>query len=143
MSFTTIPTRTILDPNSSTDVNSLMANDTFNKGRLGFMISGALTTASAITDVTIPFAMELGNILFDVGTAVATADMTIDVFYGANPASKHTLYDTTKPKIVNGAFTSTDGVLTSTTLSARGHLNIQLSGTFTAATDLTIWLIPA
>ena len=141
MSFTTIPTRTILDPNSSTDVNTLMANDTFNKGRLGFMISGALTTASTIADVTIPFAMTLGNILFDVGTPV-TADMTIDVTYGTNPASKTTLFASTKPKIASGAFTSTDGVLTTTSLAARGHLTITLSGTFTAS-DLTIWLIPA
>ena len=141
--FTEIPTRTILDPNSSTDVNSLMANDTFNRGRLGFVISGVLTTSSTIADVTIPFGMTLSNIIFDVGTAVATADMTINVTYGTNPASKTTLFASTKPKIVSGSTTSADGVLTTTALSARGHLTVTLSGTFTAATDLTMWLIPS
>ena len=109
---------------------------------IGVPIAGALTTSSGIADFTIPEAMNLGNIIFDVGTAVATANMTIDVTYGTNPAVKTTLFSVTKPKIVNGSYTSTDGVLTTKALAARGHLTVTLSGTFTAATDLTMWLIP-
>ena len=107
----------------------------------GFIITGALTTASTLADVTIPYGGTLSNIIADVGTAVATADMTINVTYGTNPASKATLFATTNPKIVNGATTSTDGVLTTTSVAARGHFTITFTGTFTAASDLTIWFI--
>lgn len=142
MPITTIPTRTISDPASATDINTLMANEKFLQGAKGFLISGDLTTSSTLADVTVPCDIELANIIFDVGTAVATADMTIDVTYGTNPASKATLFATTKPKIVNGATTSTDGVLTTTSLVARGHLTVTLSGTFTGAKNLTMWLVP-
>ena len=127
----------------SGDASMTSAGAVTVKRPLGFLIEGALTTSSKLNDITIPVGMTLGNIIFDVGTAVATGDMTIEVTYGTNPASKATLFGTTKPKITNGSYTSTDGVLTVTSLAARGHLTVTLTGTFTAATDLTIWLIPS
>ena len=109
----------------------------------GFTCQGALTTSSYIW-IPISYAMTLSTIHFEVTTAVGTSDMNIEVTYGTDPASMTTLYASSKPKIANGAknSTGTEGTLTTTSLAQLGYIKITLSGTFTAATDLTAWMLP-
>ena len=113
------------------------------KKPFSLFISGTLTTASALLHVSLPYAMTLGSIKFDVGTPVETGDLNLEVTYGTDPASMATLFASVKPEIEVGATASTDGTLTTTALAQRAYVSITMSGTFTAAANMTIHFYPA
>lgn len=112
-------------------------------------ISGALATTTTFVDFVIPNAMTLAKVVVSVGTAPATNPLVVDILYHATaPGSKTTIYTTgpgtNRPSIATSATLSTGGVPDVTNLAQWGHLGITMSSSaFTAASDMTVMLIPA
>ena len=132
----------------SGDLTTTNAGVVTVKRPLGFLITGALTAGSLITDILLPTAFTVGSVKIGVGTAPTSGSILVDVHYHATtPGSAVTIFTTqgNRPAITAGTYTGTSAAPDITSLAAGGHISIIVDsvGLLVAGSDLTIWLISA
>lgn len=150
--ITTIPTRTIADPASATDINTLMANDSALYASLGALPAGVsypvpgvqtASTSVMVGYLTILYNMTLTKIRITLKTANTGDTFIVDVHYHATTLSSAVSIFSTqsnRPTIADGGYSADSGTPDTTSVVKNGYLVffVDKVGSTVAGSDLVI-----